>query len=152
MATSAGTNGQLVTDITATLSKSPDDFTSISATNVIVENGIRTPDGTWQTSPTGPFVRNPALVDPETKALIDKYRVAVAPIANRIVGLDLRRHHPHGDNDRQPGERARRRDRGRPARLHGQSAGAQIAFMNPGGIRTDLIYGDSAGRRGARAR
>ena len=95
VATSAGTNGQLVTDITATLSKSADDFTSISAKNVIVENGVKNPDGTWQTSAPGVFVRNPALVDPETKALIDEYRVAVAPIANRIVGSISRRHQPH---------------------------------------------------------
>ena len=30
-------------------------------------------------------MRNP-LVDQETKTLLDKYRTAVAPIANRIVG------------------------------------------------------------------
>ena len=53
----------------------------------------------------GTFVRNPALVDPETKTLIDEYRVAVAPIANRIVGSISRRHHPHGQ--RRPGDRTR---------------------------------------------
>src|SRR4051794_19969186 len=41
--TSAGTNGQLVTDITATLNKKSDDFTSISARNVIVVNGVQNP-------------------------------------------------------------------------------------------------------------
>ena len=65
LATSAGTAGVLVTDITATLSKSQDDFTSLSARNVIVERKV---------------------IDQETKTLLDKYRVAVAPIANRIVG------------------------------------------------------------------
>ena len=65
---------------------------------MIVENGVRNPDGTWQTTAPGVFVRNPALVDPETKTLIDKYRVAVAPIANRIVGSISRRHHPHATN------------------------------------------------------
>ena len=51
---------------------------------MIVENGVRNPDGTVADA-TG--VRaNPALVDQETKTLLDKYRVAVAPIANRIVG------------------------------------------------------------------
>ena len=61
------------------------------------------------------FVRNPALVD-QTKTLLDKYRTAVAPIANRIVGsisADITR-----TDATPPGERARRRDRRRPAGVH----------------------------------
>jgi 5'-nucleotidase len=80
LTTSAGSKGTLVTDITASLSMTSADFTSLRATNVIVENGVKLPDGTYQrTSPTGPFVLNPALVDAETKTLIDKYRAARAP-------------------------------------------------------------------------
>jgi 5'-nucleotidase len=143
LATSAGSNGTLVTDITATLSKSSDDFISLSATNVIVENGVRNSDGTWQTTASGAFVRNPALVDAETKTLIDEYRVAVAPIANRIVGsisADITR----------AGNVAQESALGdviADAQLAytQSSAGAQIAFMNPGGIRTDLIYANSPG-------
>ena len=55
------------------------------------------PDGTWQTSAPGVFVRDPALVDPAAKTIADKYRTAVAPIANRVVGIDHRRHHPDPD-------------------------------------------------------
>jgi 5'-nucleotidase len=143
VATSAGTNGQLVTDITATLSKRADDFTSISARNVIVENGIRNPDGTWQTTSPGVFVRNPALVDPETKALIDEYRVAVAPIANRIIGSisgDISR------TNNAAGESALG-DVIADAQLAytAASAGAVIALMNPGGIRGDFFYASSPG-------
>jgi 5'-nucleotidase len=142
VATSAGSNGQLVTDITATLSKSADDFTSVSAKNVIVENGIRNPDGSWQTTSSGVFVRNPALVDPETKALIDEYRAAVAPIANRIVGTisaDITRtNNPTGESPLG--------DVIADAQLaYTQSSGAVIAFMNPGGIRADLSYTNSPG-------
>jgi 5'-nucleotidase len=141
--TSAGTNGQLVTDIKATLSKSSGDFTSVSATNVIVENGIKNPDGTYQrVSPTGPFVLNPALVDPATKTLVDKYRVAVAPIANRIVGsvsADI----PRTANAAQESAMG---DVIADAQLaYTQSAGAQIAFMNPGGIRAEIAYANSPG-------
>jgi 5'-nucleotidase len=142
LATSAGNNGQMVTDITATLSKSSDDFTSLSARNVIVENGIQNPDGTWQSTGTNQFVRNPALVDPEVKALIDKYRVAVAPIANRIVGnisADILR------LNNATGESALGDVIADAQLAYTQSAGAVIAFMNPGGIRTDLIYGNSPG-------
>jgi 5'-nucleotidase len=143
LATSAGSNGQLVTDITATLSRSSRDFTSLSATNVIAENGVKLPDGTYQrTSPNGPFVLNPALVDAETKALVDKYRAAVAPIANRIVGTisaDITR-------TANAAQESALGDVIADAQLaYTQSAGAQIAFMNPGGIRTDLTFANSPG-------
>lgn len=143
LATSAGNNGQMVTDITATLSKRSDDFTSLSAKNVIVENGVKLADGTYaRTSPTGPFVLNSALVDAEAKALIDKYRVAVAPIANRVVGsisADISRT-PNAAQESALGDVIA------DAQLaYTQSAGAQIAFMNPGGIRTDLSFGSSPG-------
>ncbi len=144
LTTSAGTNAQLVTDITATLSKSTQDFTSLSATNVIVENGIRNEDGTYQrvTQPSGPFVLNPALVDPATKALIDEYRVAVAPIANRIVGTI-------SANITRTANAAQESALGdviADAQLaYTQGAGAQIAFMNPGGIRTDFSFANSPG-------
>ena len=49
-------------------------------------NGVQNPDGTWQTTPAGVFVRNPALVDSGRQVIADKYRTAVAPIANRVVG------------------------------------------------------------------
>jgi 5'-nucleotidase len=112
-----------------TLSRNSGDFTSLSATNVIVENGVKLPDGTYQrTSPTGPFVLNPALVDAETKALIDKFRVAVAPIANRIVGsisADITR-------TANAAQESALGDVIADAQLaYTQSAGAQIAFMNP---------------------
>ena len=123
LATSAGTAGVLVTDITATLSKSQDDFTSLDATNVIV-------------------VRN--LVDQETKTLLDKYRTAVAPIANRIVGsisADITRTVTPTSN-----QESALGDVIADAQLaYTAPAGAQIAFMNPGGIRADLIYANSAG-------
>ena len=143
LVTSAGSNGQLVTDITATLSRQSGDFTSVSGKNVIVENGVKLPDGTYQrTSPTGPFVLNPTLVDAETKALIDKYRVAVAPIANRIVGTisaDITR-------TTNAAQETALGDVIADAQLaYTQSTGAQIAFMNPGGIRTDLTYANSPG-------
>ncbi len=143
LVTSAGSNGQLVTDITATLSRQSGDFTSLSGKNVMVENGVKLPDGTYlRTSPTGPFVLNPALVDAETKALIDKYRVAVAPIANRIVGTisaDITR-------TTNAAQETALGDVIADAQLaYTQSTGAQIAFMNPGGIRTDLTYANSPG-------
>ncbi|MEU5946147.1 bifunctional metallophosphatase/5'-nucleotidase [Micromonospora sp. NPDC047465] len=140
--TSAGNNGQLITDVDYSLDRRTGRFTGISARNVVVENGVRNPDGTWQQSAPGTYVRNPDLVDPAAKALADKYRAAVAPIANRVVGrvsADIVR-------DARPNGESPLGDVIADAQLaYTRSAGAQIALMNPGGIRASLPYAASAG-------
>ncbi|WP_329107309.1 bifunctional metallophosphatase/5'-nucleotidase [Micromonospora sp. NBC_01699] len=140
--TSAGTNGQLISDIDYSLDRRTGRFTEITARNVIVENGVRNADGTWQQTTPGNFVRNPALVEPRAKALADKYRTAVAPIANRVVGRitsDIVR-------DNQPNQESPLGDVIADAQLAWTAAnGAQVALMNPGGIRASLPYGTSAG-------
>jgi 5'-nucleotidase len=143
--TSAGSNGQLITDISFTMDKKSDMFTSVEAHNVIVENGVRNPDGSWQIV-NGVPVRNPDLVDANAKVIADKYRAAIAPIANRVVGrvtTDISRtavssgESPLGDviADAQLAYTA--------------TNGAQIAFMNPGGIRADLPFALSSGGEAA---
>jgi 5'-nucleotidase len=143
LVTSAGSNGVLVTDIDFTLDKRTGGFASAAARNVIVENGVRNPDGTWQTDPSGAFVRNPALVDPSAKAISDKYRTAVAPIANRVVGK-ITSDITTGANS--AGESALG-DVIADAQLAytASAAGAQIALMNPGGIRAPLTFANSPG-------
>ncbi|WP_221761012.1 bifunctional UDP-sugar hydrolase/5'-nucleotidase [Kibdelosporangium aridum] len=141
--TSAGSNGTLITNIEFTINKKTKRFAEVSARNTIVENGVKRPDGTWATDPSGAFLRNPELVDKDAKVLVDKYRAAVAPIANRVVGkisADIgRAATPAGESalgdviaDAQLAYTA-------------TSAGAQIALMNPGGIRADLSFGNSPG-------
>jgi 5'-nucleotidase len=140
--TSAGTNGTLVTDITFTLDRLTRRFGAVQAQNVIVENGIRNPDGTWARDAAGNPLRNPALVDPSAKAIADKYRAAVAPIANRVVGkitADISR-------DNLANGESPLGDVIADAQLaYTTAAGAQIAFMNPGGIRAALTYANSPG-------
>jgi 5'-nucleotidase len=143
--TSAGTNGQLITDVDYTLDRRSGRFAEITAKNVIVENGVRNADGTWQTTGTPPvFVKNPDTVDPNAKKVADKYRAAVAPIANRVIGsitADIVRDAPATGNGESP-----LGDVIADAQLaYTQSAGAQIALMNPGGIRASLTYGQSSG-------
>jgi 5'-nucleotidase len=142
--TSAGSNGQLITDIDYTLDRHTGRFAEISAHNVIVENGVRNADGTWRQTAPGSFVRNPDLVDPAAKTIADKYRTAVAPIANRVVGKitsdivrDVRfnQESPLGDVIAD-------------AQLAWTAANqAQIALMNPGGIRASLSYSAPPGGR-----
>ncbi|GAA3286604.1 5'-nucleotidase C-terminal domain-containing protein [Dactylosporangium vinaceum] len=143
LVTSAGTAGTLISDIRVTLDKKTRKFVDASATNVIVENGVKNADGTYQRDAAGNPVRNPALVDPKVKKIADKYRVAVAPLANKVVGsitADITTTQvasgetPLGDviADAQ-------------LAYTKASAGAQIAFMNPGGIRASLTYANSPG-------
>ncbi|BCB86857.1 bifunctional metallophosphatase/5'-nucleotidase [Phytohabitans suffuscus] len=140
--TSAGSNGVLVTDIDFTLDKRSGKFAEIAARNVIVENGVRNPDGSWQTDPAGVPVRNPALVDKSAKKIADKYRTAVAPIANRVVGritADI-------TNTNNAAGESSLGDVIADAQLtYTTAAGAQIALMNPGGIRAPLTFANSPG-------
>jgi 5'-nucleotidase len=118
--TSAGSNGRLVTNIDFTLDKRTRRFAAVSAENVVVTNS------------------DPALVDPTAKAIADKYRTAVAPIANRVVGETT----AAITRTPTPAQETPLGDLIADAQLAWtQSAGAQIALMNPGGIRTDLDAG-----------
>ncbi|HEV2777905.1 MAG TPA: bifunctional metallophosphatase/5'-nucleotidase [Actinophytocola sp.] len=140
--TSAGSNGTLITDIGFTLDRRTKKFTSIAARNVIVENGVRLPDGSWARDAAGNFIRNPDLVDPDAKVLVDKYRTAVAPIANRVVGRitsDITR------ATTAAGESALGDVIADAQLAYTRSVGAQIALMNPGGIRADLSFAFSPG-------
>jgi len=140
--TSAGANGTLVTDIGFQVDKATKKFASIAARNVTVENGVRNPDGTWQKNPDGTFVRNPDTVDADAQALVDEYREAVAPIANKVVGSiasDITR------TNNAAGESALGDVIADAQLAYTSSAQAQLALMNPGGIRADLTYANSPG-------
>ncbi|MEV0896183.1 bifunctional metallophosphatase/5'-nucleotidase [Actinoplanes sp. NPDC049802] len=140
--TSAGSNGQLITDIDYTLDRRTGRFAEITAKNVIVENGVPDGNGGWVRDASGGYAKNPATVDPAAKKVADKYRTAVAPIANRLVGsisADIvRTATPAGESPLG--------DVIADAQLaYTRSAGAQIALMNPGGIRADLDADQSTG-------
>ncbi|MET0736198.1 MAG: 5'-nucleotidase, partial [Microbacterium sp.] len=125
-----------------TIDKQTKKIVTAGANNIIVENGVRNADGTWQRDAAGVFVRNPATVDPAAKAIADKYRIAVAPIANRVVGSIS------ADITRTPtpaGESALGDVIADGMVAYTTSAGAQIGLMNPGGIRADLAFTNSPG-------
>jgi 5'-nucleotidase len=140
--TSAGSNGQLITDIDYTLDRRSGRFAEISAKNVVVENGVSDGNGGWLKDASGVYLKNPDTVDAKAKKVADKYRTAVAPIANKVVGkittdivrsAGLSGESPLGDviADAQL--------------AYTKSGGAQIALMNPGGIRADFDAEASAG-------
>jgi 5'-nucleotidase len=128
--TSAGRYGTLITDIRLTV----DPLRGVSAKradNVIVQG-----EGFGDVALSDAAPRFAA--DPETKALVDRYLAAARPEAARVVG-------------RLSGTATRKQDADREisagnliadAQLAAsRNAGSQIAFINSGGVRTDLVPG-----------
>jgi 5'-nucleotidase len=125
LVTSASSFGRLVTDVDLTIDQASGEVTRMAANNLIVTRDVATDAG--QTS------------------LLAKYRALATPIANRVIGSitadSTRTTNPAGESalgdviaDAQLADTA--------------SAGAQAAFMNPGGIRADLTYAGSAAGEG----
>jgi len=140
--TSAGSNGQIVTNIDLSLDRQTGRFAAITASNTVAVNGVRNADGSWQQSSPGVFAHDPALVDAGAKKIADKYRAAVTPIANKVVGAitgDISAS-AAGNGESPMGDVIA------DAQLaYTKDAGAQIALMNPGGIRASLAFGNSPG-------
>jgi 5'-nucleotidase len=114
--------GRLVTDIDMTINRSTDQPTSIAVDNKIVTRGV--------------------APDPAETAIINKYNTAIAPIANRVVGsitADITR------ANNTAGESALGDVIADAQREDMLAQGSQIAFMNPGGIRADLVYNQVSG-------
>ncbi len=128
LVTSAGYNGRYMTDINLTINATNDQVSDKSATNVPVETPYLT------------AVPNAAM-----KTLLDQYRAASAPLANRVIGsitADITR------AGNAAGESALGDVIADAQLANTQSpdeANAVIAMTNPGGIRTDLLYNQISG-------
>ena len=124
--TMADTRGRLFTDIDVTLNRVTKDMTVVAINNVANLQGGVTPD-------------------PTVTALIDKYDTLSAPLANTVVGAitsDITRTpNPAGESSLG--------DVIADAQLAStQPAGfgdAEVAFMNPGGIRDSFLFAESSG-------
>ncbi len=126
--TGAGYNGRYLTDIDLSIAGTNGQVIGRTATNIPVET---------------PYLS--ATPDADMKLLLDQYRAAAAPLANRVVGsitADITR------TQNAAGESALG-DVIADAQLAAtEGAGygnAVVAMTNPGGIRTDLIYGQISG-------
>jgi 5'-nucleotidase len=123
--TSAGSFGRMITRVDVTIDPSDDTITGVSATNEIVARDV--------------------AKDPGQTRIIAKYAAISAPIANRVVGSvsrDIRR------AANRAGESALG-DAIADAQLASTSpadkGGAAVAFMNPGGIRADVLANNRTG-------
>ncbi len=128
LVTSASSFGRILSDITLTVDDRSGELVSASAVNSIVANAT--------TAPPAARVDDPSKSDPTVAAVVQQYVTAAAPLANKVIGSiqgDLTRtalgESTLGDviADSQLAATA-------PAAV----GSAQIAFMNPGGIRADL--------------
>ncbi len=125
LVTSAASFGRIVTDIDLTIDRATGDVVSMSANNNIVTRDV----------PTDSFIT----------ALIAKYDAIAAPLRNRVIGsitADITR------TGNAAGESALGdviADAQLYATVDPAFGGAVAAFMNPGGIRTDLVYSQISG-------
>jgi 5'-nucleotidase len=120
---SASSFGRLVTDIDMTIDRA----TGQPVGDILVDNKVVTRD---------------VALDPDETTILNKYLTAVAPIANRIVGsitADITR------TATAAGESALGDVIADAQLWYSQGENAQIAFMNPGGIRADLTYAQISG-------
>lgn len=125
--TGAGYNGRYLTDIDLTIAGTNGQVIGRTATNIPVET---------------PYLG--AVPDPTMKALLDQYRTASAPMANRVVGsitADIKR----GGNMQESALGDVIADAQLAATIDPAYGGAVVAMTNPGGIRTDLLHAQISG-------
>jgi 5'-nucleotidase len=134
--TSASSFGRVLSDITLTIDDRTDKLISAGADNTIVDNALNAP---------GPGVVRQADTskeDPQVAAVVNQYVTAAAPLANQVIGRiqgDLTRTpSPFGEQPLGDVIADAQLVATQPASL----GGAQLAFMNPGGIRADLRVND----------
>jgi 5'-nucleotidase len=136
--TSASSFGRILTDLTLTVDDNSGKVAAATAQNVIVDNALNA---------SGPGVvrqPDPSKEDRAVAAVVSQYVTAAAPLSNRVIGsitADLNRLNPNGTGETALGDVIA------DSQLEAtRTAGnAVVAFMNPGGIRADLLFATSAG-------
>jgi 5'-nucleotidase len=139
--TGAAAGGRLITDIDLTISRATKDVVAATVNNKIVTR-TRTINGVAVDVPKAE----------DLTALIARYNLVAAPFANRVIGkitADITSASTAvsagGNGESALGDRiadAQQLD----AKVAG--TGSQVAFMNAGGIRANLIYASSAAGEG----
>ena len=121
--TGAAATGRLITDIDLTVSRATNDVVSATVNNRIITRNVA-----------------PA---PDLTALVDKYRALSAPLANRVVGATSAAITRTGNAAGESALGDVIADSQLAATTPAGLGAAQVAFMNPGGIRADLQFAPS---------
>jgi 5'-nucleotidase len=135
--TSASSFGRVITDIDLVIDHESKDVKSVSARNVIVTQG----------NPATPEVE--VEKDPAMTSIVNRYKNASDPIANQIVGsitADITRAATTAGESALGDVIA---DAQLKATQPSDFGSSVIAFMNPGGIRSDLLFANSPGGEAA---
>jgi 5'-nucleotidase len=134
--TSASSFGRVLSDITLQVKDTNGELVSAAANNILIKNAL---------NKSGPGVirqPDPSLADPTVAAVVQQYVTAAAPLANQIIGKiqgDLTRAaSPLGESTLGDVIADAQYEATKTTAL----GGAQLAFMNPGGIRADLLASD----------
>lgn len=134
--TSASSFGRMLSDIKLTVDDRTGKLVAADAVDSIVQNAKNTP------APGVSRIDDPTKADPAVAKVVQQYVTASAPLANKVIGKiqgDLTR-------DASPLGESALGDVIADAQLASTSApdkgAAQVALMNPGGIRADLKAGD----------
>lgn len=122
--TSAGSFGTMLTDIALTIDPHANDVTAVTARNVPIQSA-------GEGRPVNAAF-DVVMPDPEVAAYVARYVAAAAEVANRPVG----RISGTATRERPESPLGNLIADSQLAATHG--AGAQVAFMNPGGVRSDL--------------
>ncbi len=131
--TSASSFGRILSDITLTVDDRTGQLVQASADNVIIDNALNVPGTGVVRQP------DPSKEDPAVQAIVNQYVTASAPLANQVIGRiqgDLTRTgSSFGESTLGDVIADAQLVATQPVNL----GGAQLAFMNPGGIRGDLL-------------
>lgn len=123
--TQASSGGRVLTDINLVISKETHDVIEEESRNIIVSRDV--PE------------------DSEVAGLVEEYETQAAPLANRVIGniTDNITSAASSSGESSLGDFIA--DSQLYATSNPNDGGAVIAFMNPGGIRTDLKYNQLSG-------
>lgn len=131
--TSASSFGRVLTDINLTIDNKTGQLLVMSANNTLVDNALNAPGTGVVRQP------DPSKEDPQVAAVVSQYVTASAPLANKVIGK------VNGDLTRTGSAFGESTlgdviaDSQLTATAPADKGGAKIAFMNPGGIRSDLL-------------
>ena len=135
--TSASSFGRVLSDITLTIDENNDKLLDVSANNILITNALNP-------SSSPPRQPDPSKADPAVQAVVNQYVAAAKPLASKVIGSaqgDLNRTaSTFGETTLGDVIADAQYVATHPANL----GGADVAFMNPGGIRADLPFNSSS--------
>ena len=134
--TSAASFGRILTDIDLTIDDKSGELVQASANNSIVDNALN-----LRVNSSTVRQPDPSKQDPQVAAVVNQYVTASAPLANKVIGRiqgDLTRTGSPNLGEETLGDVIA--DSQLAATAPAGLGNAQIAFMNPGGIRADMPF------------